>query len=568
MTGRRGNADVAGDDPVRLAEEQAALRRVAALVARRASSADTLAAVAREVAGVMHVPLALVSRYDADGTAITIIAAWSDQPHPFQPETRWSLDGPSVCARVLHTRRPARIESYVDLDGAVAAAVRASGIETAAAAPIIVEGQVWGVIAVSSQDATLPDHVEDRLGEFTALLATAIASGQAREELSWIVEEQAALRRVATLVAEGAPPAAVFEALIAEVGQLVPTDAAALTRYEPDGTVTMIGQWSRTGGSVGGGEHHALGNGTLARLVYDTRKPGRIDSYADASGSLAGVVRAFGWRSSVGAPIVVEGRLWGVVGVASTTDRALPLDLEPRLVEFSELLAAAIANTQAREELTRLADEQAALRRVATLVARGVPPVEVFEAVTEEVGRLIDADASALSRYEPDGTYTVVSAWRETGAALPAGRRYPLDTGTAAWKVFDTRRAARVDTYAGLAGPGAAAARELGHESSVAAPVIVEGRLWGMAIVLSRGPDPLPPDTERRVSEFTELVATAVANAESRAELDASRARIVATADATRRRIERDLHDGAQQQLVSLALELRAAQARTPPELR
>jgi signal transduction histidine kinase len=476
-----------------------------------------------------------------------------------------------VSARVLRTARPATIAGYAGYEGEIAAGARAAGMSGAAGAPIIVDGRVWGVIAVSSRDAPLPDQVQERLGEFTALVATAIAGSQAREELRWLAEEQAALRRVATLVAEGAAPGEVFEAVIAEVGQLVPTDAAALSRYEDDGRVTMIGGWSRSGGSVGGGMHHTLGSGTLAQLIHETHRPGRIDSYASASGSLAETVRGLGWRASVGAPVIVEGRLWGLVGVASTTDRTLPLDLELRLAEFSELLATAIANAQAREELIRLAEEQAALHRVATLVARGVPPAEVFEAVIAEAGGLIEADAAVLSRYESDGTTTAISTWTGTGAPIEAGGRYPPDRGTVASQVFETRRPARLDSYEGVRGLGPDVVREVGLRSSVAAPVIVEGRLWGLVIAFSRGAEPLPPDTEQRLAAFTELVATAIANAESRAERDASRARIVATADATRRRIERDLHDGAQQQLLSLALELRAAQGRIPsalPQLR
>jgi signal transduction histidine kinase len=117
-------------------------------------------------------------------------------------------------------------------------------------------------------------------------------------------------------------------------------------------------------------------------------------------------------------------------------------------------------------------------------------------------------------------------------------------------------------------GAGAAAAREMGWHSAVGAPITVEGRPWGVLAVASTTEEPLPSDTERRLAQFTDLVATAIANAESRAELEASRARIVATADATRRRFERDLHDGAQQRLISLALELRAAQAAAPGEVR
>src|SRR5207237_5446613 len=153
------------------------------------------------------------------------------------------------------------------------------------------------------------------------------------------------------------------------------------------------------------------------------------------------------------------------------------------------------------------------------------------------------------------------------GYHLHIGERYVLEGPTPARLVFETRRPARVDGYEGLSGRAADAAREAGWRSTVAAPIIVEGRLWGAIGVASTTDRPLPVETERRLTQFTELLATAIANAESRAELDASRARIVATADATRQRIGRDLHDGAQQRLVSLALEVRAAQASVPPEL-
>ena len=223
-----------------------------------------------------------------------------------------------------------------------------------------------------------------------------------------------------------------------------------------------------------------------------------------------------------------------------------------------------------REELTLLAEEQAALRRVATLVAQGARPAQVFQAVSAEVGRLLPADAVAISRYGPDGTLTPLGEWTPTGdpefGDLIVGERLPLERGTSAWLVFETRRPARVDSFEGAVGRGPDLARAAGWRSSVGAPIIVEGRLWGVVSVGSKTDRLLPPETEERLREFTELLATAIANAESHEELDASRARILATADATRRRIERDLHDGAQQQLVSLALELRAAQAAIPAE--
>src|SRR6185436_6131514 len=129
-------------------------------------------------------------------------------------------------------------------------------------------------------------------------------------------------------------------------------------------------------------------------LIFKTRETGRIDNYEAEPGSAAAAAREMGWHSSVGAPITVEGRLWGVLAVVSTANRPLPADTERRLAGFTQLVATAIANTESREELAELAEEQAALRRVATLVAQGARPAQVFQAVSEEVGRLVPADAA------------------------------------------------------------------------------------------------------------------------------------------------------------------------------
>jgi signal transduction histidine kinase len=225
-------------------------------------------------------------------------------------------------------------------------------------------------------------------------------------------------------------------------------------------------------------------------------------------------------------------------------------------------------NPPEQAQLRQLAEEQAALRRVATLVVRGEPPEAVFAAVLEEVGRLLPIDLALLDRYEPDRTATCVATWRTGGDIFPVGSRWPLEGHNLITLVFETGRPARIDRYADSAsGPIGAAHRDAGTRSAVGAPIIVEGRLWGMVYAGSTLQPPLPPDTEARLVSFTELVATAIANAQSRAELIASRARIVAAADETRRRIERDLHDGIQQQLVTLMLDVRTAQAAAPPEL-
>ncbi|WP_426504279.1 DUF4118 domain-containing protein [Dactylosporangium sp. McL0621] len=239
--------------------------------------------------------------------------------------------------------------------------------------------------------------------------------------------------------------------------------------------------------------------------------------------------------------------------------------LRERVVSKLELVLRAAAERDAvGRSLRELAAEQASLRRVAVLVAHGAPPEEVLPAVAAETTSLLEADASRLVRHEaPSGTVSVIA---EYGMESVPGLRYPVE-GSAAELVQRTALPARVDSYDDRPGAFAAVARKEGFHTSVAAPIMIEGRAWGSLVVLWKRRTPSPPGTEDQLAQFTELVATTIANAESRAQLDASRARIVMAADEARRRIERDLHDGVQQRLVSLGLEIRAAEASIPGEL-
>jgi signal transduction histidine kinase len=392
------------------------------------------------------------------------------------------------------------------------------------------------------------------------------SAGRADARLLHLAEEQAALRRIATLVASGAPPAEFFSAVAREVSEVMHLPMVGVYRYDSDGLMTVIATWSDRPHVLQPGTRWPLDGPSMIAQVHNTGRPARIEDYAGLPGALAAGARESGLGATAGAPIIVDGKVWGAMG-ASSPDAPLPDQIEDRLAEFTELMAAAIAKTASREQLARLAEEQSALRRVATLVAERAPPTEVFEAVVVEVGRLVPTDAAALSRYEADGTVTVIGGWRRGGGYSPIGTRHPIDAGTLAAQILETGQPARLDSYLDMSGSIVDAIRDLGWRSSVGAPLIVEGRLWGVLVVGSTTDLPLPPATERRLAAFAGLVATAIANAESRAELNASRARIVATADATRRRIERDLHDGAQQRLVSLALELRAAEQAVPAEL-
>jgi predicted ATPase/signal transduction histidine kinase len=234
-------------------------------------------------------------------------------------------------------------------------------------------------------------------------------------------------------------------------------------------------------------------------------------------------------------------------------------------------LAVSLRNAQLYAENRRIADEQAALRRVATLVARGAKPQEVFIAVAEEAGRLLKADFSVLIRYdEPSGTLEIAGPWLRSGAEppTPVGGRLPLGGRNLSSLVYETGKPGRIDyENDDISGIGDIAANVWRFRSSVGVPVIIKSRTWGALVVAQSRHEVLPADTEARLAAFNELVGTAIANAEASAEVAASRARIVAAADQARRRIERDLHDGAQQRLVSLALQLRQAQAAVPPGL-
>jgi PAS domain S-box-containing protein len=560
-----------------LAEEQAALRRVATLVARGLPPTEIFAAVAEEIGRLVSIDGTRILRYEADGTA-TVIAGWSESaavPPELEIGARLALEGESVSKLVFLTGRPARIDSYADAAGPLSDPLQGAGVRSAVGAPIIVEGRLWGVMAAgSTKHERLPADTEARLTNFTELLATAIANAENGAQLARLAEEQAALRRVATLVALGTPPGELFAAVVEEVGRLLGAGLAGMARYESDDTVTVLATWAAEGEH--GGAHPLvpgpwpLEGGDLASTIARTGRPVRIDDYHGVPGRIAAFVRdELGIGSSVGSPIAVEGRLWGALFVHSKrTHQPLPPDTESRLTGFTELIATAIANTQARAEVGRLAEEQSALRRVATLVAREASPTEVFSAVTEELGRLLGADIAALVRLEPGNTAIVVACWSEgEGDEVPVGTLIPLEDEGVASMILRTGLPVRTDSTKHASGVVAALVRRLGVTSTVGAPIVVEGRMWGGMSVSSRQPEPLPPDTESRIADFAELVATAIANAEARTALTASRARVVAAADETRRRIERDLHDGIQQRLVSLGLELRLAESTAPAEL-
>jgi GAF domain-containing protein len=544
----------------RLAEEQAALRRVAVLVAQQPSPVEVFAAVTEAVGPLLGADLAAMHVFRGDGAA-TVVASWSQAGATLPIGTELPLDGDSAVARIFRTGAAARIDGYADAEGETAEVARGLRLRTAVGAPILVEGKLWGALMAATRgEEPLPGDAEPRIAAFTELVATAVSNAQALEELHRLADEQGALRRVATLVARGVGPEGVFRAVAVEVGALFGADVAAIVRFEDDGTVTVLGD---VGGPHVSGKRVALDEGYVVHQVRETSRSARFDTPDPSAADMPSLVRALGIRSSVASPIVVEGELWGAITAASA-EGPLPSGAERRLTEFTELVATAVANTQAREHVVALGEEQAALRRVATLVAEDAPPTELFRAVTEEIALVLGADASLLCRADRDGAAVVVGSSGDNTPRL--GTRIPKGGTNLTTIVLDTAHPARIESYVDATGDASEVARSHGLRSAVGAPILVEGHLWGLVIAGTTGHDALAPNAEERLAEFTELVATAISNAAARDELLASRARIVAAGDEARRRLERNLHDGTQQRLIALGLDLQRARAAIPDD--
>ena len=389
-----------------------------------------------------------------------------------------------------------------------------------------------------------------------ALLGVA-ASDRARHDLA---REQAALRRLATRVAVGEPAEAIFSAVALEVGELFDMDGARVVRFLGAGEVFEHVGWHAPGQPPPPSGRVPLEPLSLAAAVQRTEAAVLVDDYANWVQD-PDAPRRLGVRSGTAAPIVVNGTLWGAIAGWWRGEAKPAAGVERRLAGFTELVATAIANADSRQEQVRLAEEQAALRRVATLVARESPPAAVLAAVADELGRLLAVESTIIYRFESDRTATVVANRGSLGERLPVGLEVPMDGEHVPGRVLRSGESARFDDHLDASGELGIAVREFGVRSAFGAPIIVVGRLWGTLVVSTTRPEPLPSTTDERVVEFIELVVAAISNVEARAELAESRARLVAAADAERRRVVRDLHDGAQQRLVHTVMTLKLARA-------
>jgi signal transduction histidine kinase len=550
----------------RLAAEQSALRRVAELVARQASSEAVFALVTEELSGLLGVTVVRTLRFEPDGRA-TVVAARGRAEDSMPPGTTLPVAPGGMLDQLRRTGRPARFEDYTRIPGPTSAILRTEGTGCAIGGPIAVDGRLWGaMVATASTAEALPPGSEDRVARFAELVSTAISNIESREKVEELAAEQAALRRVAELVASQAPQEEVFGLVTEELNRLLDVTNVGTARFESDGTATVMAVRGAAAEAFYPGKSVELTGGSMIERVFHSGRPVHVENYDDVGGELGSVMRELGAGWAAAGPIVVDGRLWGAMVVNAAPTATYPVGAEERVAKFAELVSMAISNIESRRKVEQLAAEQSALRRVATLVAREHSPNDLFATLAQEVGVLLGVEASEILRYEVDATATMVAAWSDFAITLPVGHRLPLEGENLASEVRDSGRPGRKENYSEAPGAIAALTREVGIRSAVASPILVAGVTWGMIAVGSRRPEPLPPDTETRLAEFSRHAAMAVANAKSRADLAESRARIVLAGDQARRRFERDLHDGAQQRLLSMGFELGAAEAAVPPE--
>ena len=463
----------------------------------------------------------------------------------------------------------ARVDDPAELDKTIAQIARAAGADCAIGVPIVVDGTTWGtLVAVSTTSEPLAAGSASCLANFSQLVASAVASAQAREEPGGLAEQLGALRRIATLVAQGAEPKAVFTAVAVEAARILGVGAVSLINYDANsGTFTKIFGTHGDRSAVPDGTTWPVADCPEGALAVTTGRPARVDDWTEVPGALAVEHLAQGFGQAVAAPVIIDGSIWGCIAAYGEADQILPPGCETRLADYTNLMATAIANAQVRDELRGLAKQQgAALRRVATLVAQQASPPTIFNAVAGEASRALGVPRVDVGRYHQGGSVILLGSSGQPGR--PDDHAFSESEKYVAAREMETRRAARIDDRTTRPAPNVAAAdQEEGFRSVVGAPIMVEGALWGVIVVVAG--EVLHDDTETRLTDFTHLVASSISNVQARNNLIASRSRIVTASDETRRRIERNLHDGIQARVLALGLGLRAVRARfpLPPEV-
>jgi signal transduction histidine kinase/DNA-binding NarL/FixJ family response regulator len=541
-----------------LVQQQSALRDIATLVAQNAGPETIFEAIVEGASQLLGgISFIRLFRFDMSTGILTDVSRHTPDEirNHVGAGAQFKTDESPLAGLIVRTGQPARIEDWSTVPGELAERHLQDGFGPAMGVPITVDGVIWGAItAYNMHDGTLPMGSESRLVEFSQLMATAISNVQARDNLRDLAEWQGALGRVATHVAVGDEPESVFTAVAYEAARILRVGAVALLRYDAEANV-LVKLFGTHGGRspVPDGTSFGLEDAPLEAKVVETNEAARLDDWSDLPGPVAAGHIANGFGQGVAAPVIINNSIWGFISAFGEADEVLPLGSEVRLAEFTRLMASAISNAEARSALRSLAEKQgAALRRVATLVAQQASPGVIFAAVAHEASRALGVQIVEVIR-RADGSLLLL------GSTARDDLNGPLSDGEVlvARKIKETGQAERIVNRS---------VAEFNQDepfhstTTVGAPILVDGEHWGVIVVTSA--EDLPHDTETRLTDFTHLVAGSISNVQARDNLLASRARIVSASDETRRRIERNLHDGIQQKLVSLGMNLRTVRRR------
>lgn len=260
--------------------------------------------------------------------------------------------------------------------------------------------------------------------------------------------ELGALRAAAGLVAHGASPRVVLETVARHVASAVPANYLEILQFTGGSHPHVVAAWSGATETIIDLNRWPLAEDEVARCILETQASTRVETEGRVSDATSEVTRKrFAITSSVGVPVTVDGVVWGAILVHSTAGESLPAETESRLAAFTNLIASVIANSRARAAFEELASEQTTLFQVAELVARGAPPDDVFAAIAEGLGRLIDVEGAKMVRFEPDDMATFVASWGELGGGIGVGTRLSTRGSSVTCQIRETGRPARVDDY-------------------------------------------------------------------------------------------------------------------------
>jgi signal transduction histidine kinase len=464
-----------------------ALRRVTLLVAEQAPESEVLDAVVLEATQLLAPAQIHLARDNGDGTrSIETPVAAPDRTA-------------ASAAASAHRQRPVVVDAQV-----------------------IVGDDVWGVLSAEAESLELmPEDAAHCLGELARLAASSIVNTRTSSQLRDLADEQAALRRLAIRVAQGTDPERLFDAIAKEVAHVFGVAAISLMMLDhKTQLITLIAATHGERSAMPLRASRPVSTSPMGQAIIETGAPARIDDWSLLPGPIAERHRKEGFGPSIGAPIVVDGIVWGFIYAFGEANESFPPGCEGRLAAFTSLMATAISNVEAREELRSLADEQRALRRVATLVAQSADPQEVFEAVAEEASLVLAVGAVSLIRYDAESElFTKMFGTHGERAAVVDGSSWGMPDCPEGALIHQTRLPVRIDDWSTLPGPVAALHRERGFGQTVAAPIIIEGAIWGHIAAFGEAGEILAPDCQYRLADFTNLMASAIANAQGRDEL-------------------------------------------------